>query len=54
VVEIPHVGNMCLYTHSYWSLILDKMETGRGHLGGPVEHSKGNGGKSVVAILRFL
>jgi hypothetical protein len=30
------------------------METGRGHLGGPVEHSKWKGGESVVAILRFL
>jgi hypothetical protein len=34
--------------------MLDKMETGRGHLGGPVEHSKWKGGESVVAILRFL
>jgi hypothetical protein len=32
----------------------DKMETGRGQLGGPVEPSKGKGGESVVAILRFL
>jgi hypothetical protein len=30
------------------------METGRGHLRGPVEHSEGKGEKSVVAILRFL
>jgi hypothetical protein len=30
------------------------METGRGHLGGSVEHSKGKGGESVVAILSFL
>jgi hypothetical protein len=34
--------------------MLDKMETGRGHLGGSVEHSEGKGGESVVAILRFL
>jgi hypothetical protein len=34
--------------------LLDKMETGWGHLGGPVEHSEGKGGESVVAILRFL
>jgi hypothetical protein len=34
--------------------MLDKMETGWGHLGGPVEHSEGKGGESVVAILRFL
>jgi hypothetical protein len=32
----------------------DKMEIGRGHLGGPVEHSEGKGGESVVAIPRFL
>jgi hypothetical protein len=30
------------------------MEVGRGHLLGPVEHSKGKGGVSVVAIPRFL
>jgi hypothetical protein len=54
VVERPHVGNMCLYTHYYWRLMLDKMETGRGHLGGPVEYSEGKGGESVVGILRFL
>jgi hypothetical protein len=34
--------------------MLNKMETGWSHLGGPVEHSKGKGGGSVVAILRFL
>jgi hypothetical protein len=34
--------------------MLDTMETGCGHLGGPVEHSEGKGGESVVAILRFL
>jgi hypothetical protein len=33
---------------------MDKMETGWDHLGGPVEHSEGKGGESVVAILRFL
>jgi hypothetical protein len=54
MVESPCVGNMCLYTHCYWRLMLDKMETKRGHLGGLVEHSEGKGGKSVVAILRFL
>jgi hypothetical protein len=54
VVKRSHVSNMCLYTHCYWSLILDKMEIGRGHLGGPVEHSEGKGGESVVVILRFL
>jgi hypothetical protein len=54
VVERPHVGNRCLYTHCYRSLMLDKMEIGRDHLGGPVEHSEGKGGESVVTILRFL
>jgi hypothetical protein len=34
--------------------MLDKIETGWGCLGGPVEHSEGKGGESVVAILRFL
>jgi hypothetical protein len=38
-----------------WNVCLmsDKMETGRGQLGGPVEHSEGKGGKSAVAILEF-
>jgi hypothetical protein len=30
------------------------METVRGYLGGPVEHSEGKDGESAVAILRFL
>jgi hypothetical protein len=34
--------------------MLDKMETGWGHLGRPVEHSEGKGGESAVVILRFL
>jgi hypothetical protein len=38
--------NMCLMS--------DKMKTERVQLGGPEEHSEGKGGKSVVAILRFL
>jgi hypothetical protein len=54
VVERPRVNNRCLYTYCYWRLILDKVETGWGHLGGLVEHSEGKGGESVVAILRFL
>jgi hypothetical protein len=54
VVERPRVGNRFLYTHCYWRLMLDKMETEQGHLGGPVEHSKGKGGESAVSILRFL
>jgi hypothetical protein len=29
--------------------MLDKVETGQGHLGGPVEHSEGKGGKSAMA-----
>jgi hypothetical protein len=34
--------------------MLDKMKTERGHLGGPVEHSKGKDGVSIVSILRLL
>jgi hypothetical protein len=34
--------------------MLDKIETGRGHLEGLVEHSEGNGGESDVVILAFL
>jgi hypothetical protein len=54
VVERPRVGNRCIYTHCYWRLMLDKMETGRSHLGEPVEHSEGEGGESAMAIPRFL
>jgi hypothetical protein len=54
VVERPRVDNRCLYTHCYWRLMLDKMKTERGHLGGPVEHSKGKDGASIVSILRLL
>jgi hypothetical protein len=38
----------------YGRLMLDKMETGWGHLGGSVEHSEGKDGESVVAISRLL
>jgi hypothetical protein len=34
--------------------MLDKIEIGRGHLGGPVEYSEGKCGESAVPILRFL
>jgi hypothetical protein len=34
--------------------MLDKIEIGRGHLEGSVEHSKGKSGKSDVAIPMFL
>jgi hypothetical protein len=34
--------------------MLDKMAIRQGQLGGPVEHSEGKGGESVVAISRFL
>jgi hypothetical protein len=34
--------------------MLDKMETGRGHLGGSVLHSERKGGESDVTIPRFL
>jgi hypothetical protein len=54
VVERLRVGNRCLYTHCYWRLMLDKMEAGWGHLGGPVEHSEGKGGESAMATPRFL
>jgi hypothetical protein len=33
--------------------MLDKMETGHGHLGGSVEHLEGKGGESAVAIPVF-
>jgi hypothetical protein len=32
----------------------NKMEIGRGQLGGPVEHLEGKGGESAMAIPRFL
>jgi hypothetical protein len=54
VVERPRVDNRCLYTHFYWRLMLDKIETGWSHLGRSVEHSEGKGGESVVAISSFL
>jgi hypothetical protein len=34
--------------------MLDKIEIGWGHLGGPVEHLEGKGEESDVAILGFL
>jgi hypothetical protein len=50
-----HVSTIdAYYPHCYWSLMLDKMETGLGHLGGLVEYSEEKGGESVVAIPRFL
>jgi hypothetical protein len=54
VVERPCVGNRRICSHFYWRLMLDKMETGRGHLGESVEDSEGKDGESVVAIPRFL
>jgi hypothetical protein len=55
VVERPRIGNMCLNTPSFFdSNVVDKMETELSHLGGPVEHLKGKGRESVVAIPRFL
>jgi hypothetical protein len=54
VVERPLVGNRYVHTHCYWRLMLDKMETEQGHLGGPVEHLEGKGGESAMTILRFL
>jgi hypothetical protein len=50
-----HVSAIGTYTLTfYWRLMLYKMKIKRSHLGGPVEHSEGKGGESVVAILRFL
>jgi hypothetical protein len=51
-----HVATIDLFKLEPCNLCLlsDKMETGRGQLGGPVEHSEGKGEESVVAILRFL
>jgi hypothetical protein len=51
--EDPDIGPFKL---GPWNLclMLDKMETGRSQLGGPVEHYEGKGGESVVAIPRFL
>jgi hypothetical protein len=45
---------VCSLLSSFGNELLDKMETGWGHLVGPMEHSEGRGGESVVAILRFL
>jgi hypothetical protein len=51
-----HVAAIGPFKLEPWNLCLmsDKMQTGRGQLGGPVEHLEGKGGESVVAILRFL
>jgi hypothetical protein len=64
VVEGPRVSYRCLNTPSnvVYKMdsnvvdgnVVDKMETGRGHLWGPVEHSKGKSRESVVAISRLL
>jgi hypothetical protein len=51
-----HVAAIGPFKLKSWNMCLmsDKMETGQGQLGGPVEHSEGKDGESVVAILRFL
>jgi hypothetical protein len=49
-----HVSAICAYTHCYQKLMLGKIETGRGHLEGSVEHLEEKGGESDVTILRFL
>jgi hypothetical protein len=51
-----HVAAIGPFKLEPWNLCLmpDKIETGWGQLGGPVEHSEGKGGKSAMAILRFL
>jgi hypothetical protein len=54
VVERSRVSNRRPKHSYYWRLMLDKIEIGRGHLGGPVEYSEGKCGESAVPILRFL
>jgi hypothetical protein len=51
-----HVAAKCPFKLEPWNLwvMSDKMETGWGHLGGPVEHSEGKSEESDIAILRFL
>jgi hypothetical protein len=51
-----HVVAICLFKLEPWNLGLmsNKIETGWGQLGRPVEHSEGKGGESAVMILRFL
>jgi hypothetical protein len=50
-----HVADICPFKLEPWivCLVLDKMETRWGQLGGSVEHSEENGRESVVAILKF-
>jgi hypothetical protein len=50
-----HVVAIGPFKLELWNMCLtsDKMETGQGQLGGPVEHLEGKGGESAVAILRF-
>jgi hypothetical protein len=50
-----HVAAIGPFKLEPWNMCLmsEKMETGRGQLGGPVEHSEGKGVESVVAIPRF-
>jgi hypothetical protein len=51
-----HVVAVSPFKLEPWNLCLrsDKMEIRRGQLGGLVEHSEGKGGKSTMAIPRFL
>jgi hypothetical protein len=49
-----HVSAIGAYTLIFWILMLDKMETGRGHLGGSVKYSEGKDEESDVPIPRFL
>jgi hypothetical protein len=50
-----HVAAIGPFKLEPWNMCLmsEKMETRRGQLGGPVEHSEGKGVESVVAIPRF-
>jgi hypothetical protein len=51
-----HVAAIDPFKLAPWNMCLmsDKIEIGRGQLGGPVEHSEGKGGESDVSILMFL
>jgi hypothetical protein len=51
--HVAAIGPFQLEPLNLW-LMSDKIEIGRGQLGGPVEHLEGKCGESVVGILRFL
>jgi hypothetical protein len=49
-----HMSAIGVRNSLYCRLMLDKMETDQGDLGGSLEHSEEKGGESVVAIPMFL